>query len=82
MEGENQGHDDEKSITGDDEFVDDDISLFSTQTVASNKVTDIYGQNRCRPSNKECVDASNEGGKIGVENCAELACSSLHTELR
>jgi len=60
-ESENPGDDDEKSISREDDFVDDDASQFSTQMIASVQENNINGRGARQPGNEDDEFAEAEG---------------------
>ena len=66
-EAENSSNDDENSISSEFDFVDDDASQFSTQTIASVQENEIDGPGARRPSNDdaECAEAVGEADQLG-----------------
>ena len=64
---ENGADSDDVSGDGQDSFVDDDASIFSTKTIDSAEEHDIYGNPAGRPTDEEALGAVEEGGQNEVD---------------
>ena len=64
---ENGADSDDVSGDGQDSFVDDDASIFSTETIDSAEEHDIYGNPAGRPTDEEALGAVEEGGQNEVD---------------